>query len=250
MLRGDQGEAIATAEAAIALARLAGSAQAEAHALTTLGTSTVLVGRSAEGLAMLRDAFVRTKALTDAHDDMGRVYANLSSALVIAGRAEESVAVATEGVEWARSVGAAGGYGRFIAGNLVDALVHLGRWDEAERWLEDQLDADAVGVNRLGLIGVAGAFHARRGHLDVGRPAAPRGPGADRAPRRGAVHRADPRRARRVSADCRPARRGGGGGCDRDRATRSGRRPLLPRRAAGARGPRRGGSGRDRARSA
>ena len=50
---------------------------------------------------------------------------------MIAGRAEESVAVATEGVEWARSVGAAGGYGRFIAGNLVDALVHLGRWDEA-----------------------------------------------------------------------------------------------------------------------
>jgi DNA-binding CsgD family transcriptional regulator/tetratricopeptide (TPR) repeat protein len=167
MLRGDQGEAIATAEAAIGLARLAGSAQAEAHALTTLGTSTVLVGRSADGLAMLAEAFERTKALADAHDDMGRVYANLSSALLIAGRAEESVTVATEGVEWARSVGAAGGYGRFIAGNLIDALVHLGRWDEAEVWLQDQLDADAVGVNRLGLIGVAGAFHARRGHPDI-----------------------------------------------------------------------------------
>jgi DNA-binding CsgD family transcriptional regulator/tetratricopeptide (TPR) repeat protein len=167
MLRGDQGEAIATAEAAIGLARLAGSAQAEAHALTTLGTSTVLVGRSADGLAMLHEAFERTKALADAHDDMGRVYANLSSALLIAGRAEESVTVATEGVEWARSVGAAGGYGRFIAGNLIDALVHLGHWDEAEGWLQDQLDADAVGVNRLGLIGVAGAFHARRGHSDI-----------------------------------------------------------------------------------
>jgi DNA-binding CsgD family transcriptional regulator len=167
MLRGDQGDAIATAKDAIALARLAGSPNAEAHALTTLGTSTVLVGRSAEGLAMLREAFERTKALTDAHDDMGRVYANLSSTLLVAGRAEESVEVASEGIEWARSIGAAGGYGRFIAGNLVEALVHLGRWDEAGRWLDDQLDSDAVGVNRLGLIGVAGAFHARRGHLDT-----------------------------------------------------------------------------------
>ena len=54
---------------------------------------------------------------------------------MIAGRVEESLAVATEGVAWSRSVGAAGGYGRFISGNAIDAALHLGRWDEAAQWL-------------------------------------------------------------------------------------------------------------------
>ncbi len=167
MLRGDPVQAIAAARDAVTLARLAGSPAAEAHALNTLGTSTVLIGRSDEGLRLLYEAFEQTRTLTDAHDDMGRAYANLSSALMIAGRAEESLAVATEGIAWSRSVGAAGGYGRFIAGNAIDAELHLGRWDEAERSLEDQLDADAVGVNRMSLIGVAGSFYARRGRLHI-----------------------------------------------------------------------------------
>ena len=127
---------------------------------------------------MLHDAFERTKALTDAHDDMGRVYANLSSALMIAGRAEESVDDRDRG----RRLGA------FRRCRRRLRPVHRrqpdrgpgrtsGRWDEAEGWLDDQLDADAVGVNRLGLIGVAGALHARRGHAEV----------ADRLLREGAV---------------------------------------------------------------
>jgi DNA-binding CsgD family transcriptional regulator len=167
MLRGDHGQAIATAGAAIALARLAGSPQAEAHALNTLGTSTVLIGRSSEGLGLLYEALERTRALTDAHDDMGRSYANLSSALLIAGRAEDSLAIATEGVAWSRSVGAVRGYGRFLSGNAIDAAIHLGRWDEAARWLDEQLDPDAVGVNRISLIGVGGAFQVRRGRIDT-----------------------------------------------------------------------------------
>jgi DNA-binding CsgD family transcriptional regulator len=148
------------------LARLAGSRPAEAHALNTLGTATVIIGRTEEGLRLLYEAFEQTKALDDAVDDMGRAYANLSSALMIAGQVEESLAVATEGVAWSRSVGAARGYGRFISGNAIDAAVHLGRWDEAVRWVDDQLDADAAGVNRITLIGVAGPLFARRGRLD------------------------------------------------------------------------------------
>ena len=167
MLRGDPVEAIAAANEAVTLARLAGAPSAEAHALNTLGTSLVLIGRTDQGLAVMYEAFDRTKALTDATDDMGRAYANLSSSLMVAGRVPESLDVALEGVAWSRSVGAAGGYGRFISGNAIDAELHLGRWDEAARSLEDQLDADAVGVNRLTLIGVAGPLYARRGEFDL-----------------------------------------------------------------------------------
>ena len=81
-------------------------------------------------------------------DDIGRRYANLSSTLLICGQAEESQAVALEGVGWARSVGASSGYGRFIAGNAVDAAVRVGRWDQAEdlagrpRWRSRRREPD------------------------------------------------------------------------------------------------------------
>ncbi|HEX5148033.1 MAG TPA: AAA family ATPase [Candidatus Limnocylindrales bacterium] len=169
MLQGDHPRAITVANAAIVLARLAGSPLAEAHALNTLGTSTVLTGRSEEGLRYLTEAYEKTMAIPDAYDDLGRAYANLSSVLLIAGRAEESYAVATEGVAWARSVGATGGYGRFIAGNAIDAAYQLGRWDEAEAMMDDLLASDAVGVNRIGTITIAGRFYARRGRTETAR---------------------------------------------------------------------------------
>ncbi|MEX1168811.1 MAG: AAA family ATPase [Chloroflexota bacterium] len=163
MLRGDHATAIVVANAAIVLARLAGSPSAEAHALNTLGTSTALTGRTDEGLRYLYEAFEQTKAIPDAYDDVGRAYANLSSVLLIAGRAQASFEIATAGVTWARSVGAAAGYGRFNAGNAAEAAVELGRWDEAEAMLDDLLASDAVGVNHIGTISVAGWFFARRG---------------------------------------------------------------------------------------
>jgi DNA-binding CsgD family transcriptional regulator/tetratricopeptide (TPR) repeat protein len=167
MLRGDHSRAIVVAEQAIALARTVGSRIAEAHALNTLGVSTVLIGRSTEGLRLTREAFELTKTIEDAYDDIGRSYANMTSTLLIAGRAEESLERAREGIAWAKSVGAWGGYGRFVTGNAADAAIKLGRWDEAEGLLDDLLVQDAVGVNRMGTIAVAGPFLARRGRIDA-----------------------------------------------------------------------------------
>jgi ATP/maltotriose-dependent transcriptional regulator MalT len=167
MLRGEHSQAIEAAHGAIELARTSGSAVSEAHALATLGTSTVLTGHSEEGLQIIREAFERTKALETAYDDMGRSYANLTSALLIAGRPEESLARAVEGVAWAKSVGAWRGYGRFVTGNAMDAAVALGRWDEADAWLDELLAHDAVGVNRMGMIAAGGTFLAQRGRLEL-----------------------------------------------------------------------------------
>ncbi len=175
MLRGDHAQAIQAADAAIELARATGSRLSEAHALNTLGTSTAMLGDCASGIRSLRTAFDLTRALDDV-DDMGRGYANLSTVLNICGELEESLAIATEGVAWARSVGAAGGYGRFLAGNAIDAAIELGRWDDADQRIDDQLTGDPLGVNRLGMISVVGPFYARRGRtadaqrlLDQGR---------------------------------------------------------------------------------
>jgi DNA-binding CsgD family transcriptional regulator/tetratricopeptide (TPR) repeat protein len=167
MLRGDHSKAILVAEQAIALARTTGSRIAEAHARNTLGVSTVLIGHTAEGLRLTREAFELTKTITDAYDDMGRSYANMTSTLLIAGRAEESLERAREGIAWAKSVGAWDGYGRFVTGNAADAAIKLGRWDEAEGLIDDLLAQDAVGVNRMGTIAVAGPLLARRGRLDT-----------------------------------------------------------------------------------
>ena len=162
MLRGEHARAIDAAHDAIEVSQAIGARMSEAHARNTLGTSTALSGRCAEGLAILREGVALTRELQDV-DDVGRSYANLSSTLRICGSNEESLAVALEGVAWARSVGAAGGYGRFIAGNAVEAAIELGRWDEADALCDDLLTGEAGGVNRLGTIAVVGAFFARRG---------------------------------------------------------------------------------------
>ena len=169
MLRGGHARAIPIAEAAIDLARSTDAALAEAHAMSTLGTSLTLIGRCADGTSVSREAFARNLADGDV-DSIGRAHANLSSVLLICGAFEESVEVAEAGVAWARSAGAYEQYGRFISGNVADAQIELGRWDAAEATLDDLLAADVSGVTRIGTLAVAGTFLVRRGRAADARP--------------------------------------------------------------------------------
>ena len=99
-------------EAAIDLARSTDAALAEAHAMSTLGTSLTLIGRCADGTSVSREAFARNLADGDV-DSIGRAHANYSSVLLICGAFEKSIEVAEAGVAWARSAGAYEQYGRF-----------------------------------------------------------------------------------------------------------------------------------------
>jgi DNA-binding CsgD family transcriptional regulator/tetratricopeptide (TPR) repeat protein len=175
MLQADHARAIPAAERAIALARASDSPVAEAHAMSTLGTSTALLGRCEEGIAISREALARNQLGGEAYD-VGRAYANFGSALLICGRLEEALEVAQSGEAWSRSVGAHAQYGHFLLGNALEAAVDLGRWDEAERMANELLAAELVGVNRMGIVAQAGAFLVRRGRsadatrlLDEGR---------------------------------------------------------------------------------
>ena len=165
MLQGDHAKAIATATTAIDEARSTGARLAEGHALNTLGTSTAMIGGCADGLPVLREGFAIARESNDV-DDIGRGFANLSSTLLICGEQEESFAVAVEGIAWARSVGASGGYGRFIATNAVDAAIELGRWDEAQSIVDEVLVGHPEGANRISMASVVGPFYVYRGRLD------------------------------------------------------------------------------------
>ena len=175
MLQGDHARAIPAAETAIALARASDASVAEAHAMSTLGTSNALLGRCEEGIAISREALARNQVGGDAYDVL-RSYANFGSVLLICGHLEEALEVARSGEVWSRSVGAHAQYGHFLLGNAVDAAVDLGRWDDAEGMVSELLAAELVGVNRMGIVAVAGAFLLRRGRyadanrlLDEGR---------------------------------------------------------------------------------
>ncbi|HSL77196.1 MAG TPA: AAA family ATPase [Candidatus Limnocylindrales bacterium] len=165
MLQGDHAKAIATATTAISEARSTGARLAEGHALNTLGTSTAMIGGCAEGLPVLREGFAIARDSNDV-DDIGRGFANLSSTLLICGERQDSFDVAVEGIAWARSVGASGGYGRFIATNAVDAAIQLGRWDEAQAIIDEVLVGHPEGANRISMVSVVGPFYAHRGRLD------------------------------------------------------------------------------------
>jgi DNA-binding CsgD family transcriptional regulator/tetratricopeptide (TPR) repeat protein len=165
MLRGSHERAIGIAQSAIEVARATNAPLSEAHARNTLGTSLALTGDCSQGIPDIRDALAVARASNDV-DDIGRGYANLSSVLTICGENEEAYGVAMEGVAWARTVGAAAGYGRFIAGNAVDALLALGRWDQAERMGNDLVTDDAQGGIRLGMISTIGPLFVRLGRAD------------------------------------------------------------------------------------
>jgi DNA-binding CsgD family transcriptional regulator/tetratricopeptide (TPR) repeat protein len=165
MLRGDHARAIPAAETAIALARASDAPVAEAHAMSTLGTSTALLGRCEDGIAISREALARNQGGGEAYD-VGRAYANFGSVLLTCGHLEEAFEVARSGEAWSRSVGAHAQYGHFLLGNALDAAVDLGRWDDAEGMVNELLAAELVGVNRMGIVAVAGAFLVRRGRFD------------------------------------------------------------------------------------
>jgi DNA-binding CsgD family transcriptional regulator/tetratricopeptide (TPR) repeat protein len=165
MLQGDHERAIARADEAIEVARATGARSAEANARNSMGTSTALLGRCQDGIRMLREAFDLSRELDDV-DDLGRGYANLSSVLLICGSPQDSYDLAIEGISWARSVGASGGFGRFISANALDAAVDLGRWDEAAVLADELASVEMFGVNRLGTLSIIGTFLARRGHTE------------------------------------------------------------------------------------
>jgi tetratricopeptide (TPR) repeat protein len=141
MLLSHHADARARCEEAVAVARQVGARAVEGHALTTLGTTLGVLGHLEEGIAYLEQGHHIARELANV-DDLGRVHANLASILDMAGRSADAVEVYLTGVEVVRQTGALGRYGPNLLPDAANALVSLGRREEAERLLDEVFDLD------------------------------------------------------------------------------------------------------------
>jgi DNA-binding CsgD family transcriptional regulator/tetratricopeptide (TPR) repeat protein len=140
MLQGHHAEARARCEEAVAVARQVGARAVESHALTTLGTCLGILGHL-EGIPDMEQGRRIARELVNV-DELGRSHANLATVLDQVGRSAEAVEVFLAGAEAVRQHGALGRYGPNLLPDAANALLSLGRREEAERLLDQVFDLD------------------------------------------------------------------------------------------------------------
>lgn len=166
----DRPEAAAWCEEALRVARVAQARVEEGRALQTLGYCQAMAGSVEDGLVACRQALAIASELGKS-DDTYRAYTNLVGVLRMAGRTAEAVTTAMEGVEVARKRGAERTFGNLLLGDAIDALILLGRWDEADALLPQEPDVVAHGtpVMATNLWLSAANLHTWRGRFDLSR---------------------------------------------------------------------------------
>jgi DNA-binding NarL/FixJ family response regulator len=138
MLSGRHEESEALARQAIAVAmQLPDGRSVEGHARNNLGVDLAYTGRLEEGIAELRTAQRIAEELFDDADDISRALVNLYLVLYDHGRLSEAVDVALENVTVTETLGLQRGRGAWIRCDAAQALLLLGRWDEAAQLFED-----------------------------------------------------------------------------------------------------------------
>jgi ATP/maltotriose-dependent transcriptional regulator MalT len=131
-----------------------------------LGGTLIYLGDPDAGLAEL-EAARRLAAEAGEAVVMLRAIQNHSDGLVAAGRLEEAATVALSGIQDARRVGLARSYGPFLAYNAIEALVALGRWDQAERVSREGLETAPSDAADVALPLARAALELGLGDLDA-----------------------------------------------------------------------------------
>jgi DNA-binding CsgD family transcriptional regulator len=147
------------ARTALAAARAVGAREQEASALLTLGSSLSYLEDPAEGEAALREGLRLALDASD-HETALRGYVNLSDSLEGRGRHADAAEAARDGIELAARVGLSRSFGAFLTGNLVEPLVRMGQWPEAERLSREAVTAGLTGV-------FAASLHELLGYLAI-----------------------------------------------------------------------------------
>ena len=121
-------ESLTMCEQALALARAVGAHAVERGALRDLGRDLAYVGRGDEGVACLQ----RALELAEESGDPGsllHVYVSLTDVLTMLGRPSESARVGERGLEVVREYGIDS---TVLFANAIEALLAIGKWDEAD----------------------------------------------------------------------------------------------------------------------
>ncbi len=143
----DLDAALSLAGRAVRAARETGAVQQEADSSITLGSVRGYLSAD-DAVAGLDDSRAGLALATSigAHFTALRAYINISDVLELHGRHEEAAEAARAGIELAGRVGLARSLGAFLTGNLVESLVRMGHWNEAEQLGTQALNAMPEGV--------------------------------------------------------------------------------------------------------
>ncbi len=164
-------EGRAAAEEALALARGVGDAAIQVSASCELACIESHSGDNAAALAILADARSLARR-AGALRPLLHVHINESHVLEGLAEHERAAQVARAGIASARDYGLARSTGTFLAINVAEPLVSLGRWDEATGVIEHALALSPPQLNRFALRILAGHIALRRGSLADARPLA------------------------------------------------------------------------------
>jgi DNA-binding CsgD family transcriptional regulator/type II secretory pathway predicted ATPase ExeA len=159
MQAGRYGESVDVAARAIELARVAESWDDEYRALLILGVGQGMTGLVTDGIATLNTVIGEAAGRGDGELVIA-ARNNLIFVLLGEGQMSAAATVALRGVEEATARGTGGSDGALLAANAAEALIRLGRLTEAERVIQDALDAKPPGA-------VANVLLLGRAELDV-----------------------------------------------------------------------------------
>jgi DNA-binding NarL/FixJ family response regulator len=160
----------AHAAEALELARQAGDTVSEVNALLTLGLGTAAPGYQAsadsEALVLIGQARALAERVGDWQSQL-RAAILESHLLEGAGEHERAAEVARQGMRDAEASGLARALGTFLAINLAEPLIALGRWDEALEVVEQALELVPPPMHRGALRTMQARVAIARGDLAV-----------------------------------------------------------------------------------
>jgi tetratricopeptide (TPR) repeat protein len=159
-------EAREPAEEAVAIAAKVGARAEEAIARAILGIALGHLGDADAGLAELA---VARRLATQAGDVLLALRAIVahSDMLLTAGRMEEAATVALDGIKQEARLGLTRFNGPILAGNATQALLALGRWDQADQVSRQGLETAPSDAAWVALQLARAALELGRGDLDA-----------------------------------------------------------------------------------
>lgn len=155
-------ECVDYAEQAVEAARATGARDVEADALISLGNGTSYIEGDEAALALSWQGIEIAREL-DLPITMLRGYINISDVLCALGRYQEAVETARAGMTAATPAGLSRSWGNYLAGNLIESLMRLGEWDEAEQLAYEGLRSEPEGIFAATVLIVCGELAVMRG---------------------------------------------------------------------------------------
>jgi DNA-binding CsgD family transcriptional regulator/tetratricopeptide (TPR) repeat protein len=168
LVYADRPDPVPWCEEAIQVARAAGARGPEGQALQSLGYCRAMAGDVEGGIARCREALAIATDFGHSEDEC-RAYVTLVGVFRMAGRLSEGIATAMAGLAAARRRGADRTYGNLLLGDAIEAMILIGRWDEADELLPDAPDVSAHGTPTIAtnLWLSAANLHTWRGRFDL-----------------------------------------------------------------------------------